>query len=72
MSLFAFRYCINFFTLETAQTVCQLLCYSLHGKRIFIELHCMKFHTLDMHIHLLEPKPALTLLLLYEIPYVKP
>ena len=31
MSLFAFRYCIDFFTLETAQTVCELLYYSLHG-----------------------------------------
>ena len=71
MSLFDFRYYINF-TLETAQTVCELLYYSLQGKRIFIQLHCMKFHTLDMHTYLLEPKPALTLLLLYEISYVKP
>ena len=61
MSLFAFRNCINLFTSETAQTVCELLYYSWHGKRIFIQLHCMKFHTLDMHIHMLEPKPALTL-----------
>ena len=54
------KYCLKG-PLNPEQTNQPKLYYSLHGKRIFIQLHCMKFHTLDMHIHLLEPKPALTL-----------